>query len=321
MKLFIIGNGFDLKHGLKSTYREFAKFVYKKNKEIYVDFLKKMLHYVDRNSKPLFNKKTWSNFEDCISQLYNGIDLDYIIFDVIYPSSEDDIGRASYWDDKTYNLDKYIDNDKIIKTPSEIKLLFNEWVAKLNNKSFFWIRFFHPFIYQKIKKLFNKNSIFLNFNYTNTLEKIYGIDDEKIIHLHNSKENYIVGHNCKYIRPSEGYLGLNWEDLTDEDGNPVYDDYSEIEMYDTIDEYIKKLHEMFYKNSKQIIDNNKEIFDKSFDEIIVLGFSFGEQDEIYIKKLLEKTPPNNWIIYYHTCEDYKRISALFGKNKPKMIKW
>jgi hypothetical protein len=52
-----------------------------------------------------------------------------------------------------------------------------------------------------------------------------------------------------------------------------------------------------------------------------LGFSFGIQDEIYIKKLLEKNSSNNWKIYYHTYEDKKRISTLFGKNKPKMIKW
>ena len=320
MKLFIIGNGFDLKHGLKSTYEEFKKFIYKKNKKIYGDFLQKMSCILDRNHKPLFNKKTWSNFEDCIVQLYD-IDWDYIIFDQIYPGSEDDIGKSWYWHSKICILDQIIEDDKIIKTPSEIKLLFNEWVAKLNKKSSFWIRFFHPFIYWKFKKLFSENSIFLNFNYTNTLEKIYGIDDKKIIHLHNSKENYIVGHNEKYIRPSEGYLGHNWESLTDEDGNSIYDDYSEIEMYHWIDEYSKKLHQIFYKNSEKIIVDNKKIFDKSFDEIIVLGFSFGRQDEIYIKKLLEKTPSNNWIIYYHTCEDNKRISTLFGKNKPKMIKW
>ncbi len=41
MKLFIIGKGFDLKHGLKSTYEKFKKFVYKKNKKIYDDFYKK----------------------------------------------------------------------------------------------------------------------------------------------------------------------------------------------------------------------------------------------------------------------------------------
>ena len=264
----------------------------------------------DRNDKPLFNEKTWSNFEDCIAQLCD-IDWDYYIFDLIYPSSEYNMGKASCWGDKTYNLDKIIEDD--IKTSSEIKLLFKEWVTKLNKKS--------PSIYQEFKKLFNKNSIFLNFNYTNTLEKIYGIDDKKIIHLHNSKENYIIGHNEKYIRPSEWYWGHNWENLTDEDGNLVYDDWSEIEMYHSIDKYSKKLYEIFYKNSEKLIVDNKKIFDKSFDEIIVLGFSFGIQDEIYIKKLLKKTPSNNWKIYYHTCEDKKRISTFFGKNKLKMIKW
>ena len=113
MKLFIIGNGFDLKHGLKSNYEGFKKFIYKKNK--------KMSCYLDRNDKPLFNEKTWSNLEDCIVQLYD-IDWDHYIFNLIYPSSEYDMGRASYWGDKTYNLDKIIEDD--IKTSSEINLLF-----------------------------------------------------------------------------------------------------------------------------------------------------------------------------------------------------
>lgn len=121
MKLFIIGNGFDLKHGLKSNYEGFKKFVYKKNKKIYDDFSQKMSCYLDRNDKPLFNEKTWSNLEDCIVQLYD-IDWDHYIFNLIYPSSEYDMGRASYWGDKTYNLDKIIEDD--IKTSSEINLLF-----------------------------------------------------------------------------------------------------------------------------------------------------------------------------------------------------
>ena len=60
----MIENGFDLKHGLISTYDKFAKFVYKKNKRIYDEFFQKLSRFLDRNHKPLFKKKTWSNFED-----------------------------------------------------------------------------------------------------------------------------------------------------------------------------------------------------------------------------------------------------------------
>ncbi len=56
-------------------------------------------------------------------------------------------------------------------------------------------------------------------------------------------------------------------------------------MYHSINKYSKKLYEIFYKNSEKIIVDNKKIFDKSFNEIIVLGFSFRIQDEIYIKKI------------------------------------
>lgn len=100
----------------------------------------------------------WSDFEDCIVQLYD-INWDYIIFDQIYPGSEDDTGKSWYWHSKECILDQIIEDDKIIRLPTEIKSLFKEWATKLNEKiTSCWIRNSYPDLYHKFKKWFDSQT-------------------------------------------------------------------------------------------------------------------------------------------------------------------
>ena len=78
---------------------------------------------------------------------------------------------------------------------------------------------------KKIK--LDKNSKFLNFNYTNTLEKIYNIEPYNIIYIHNSvhnQENIILGHG---IDPSnfEKQIPEPPDNLDEEDFKFLYISY------------------------------------------------------------------------------------------------
>ncbi|MGC3978397.1 MAG: AbiH family protein [Paludibacteraceae bacterium] len=59
-KLYIIGNGFDLHHDLKTSYADFCLYVREKDKELY-EFLE---CYVDVE---LDKKGLWKDFENCLS--------------------------------------------------------------------------------------------------------------------------------------------------------------------------------------------------------------------------------------------------------------
>jgi len=60
-KLYIIGNGFDLHHGLKTRYCDFVSYLKKKNKELYCH----LVHYINVESE----NKLWSDFEDNLAKL------------------------------------------------------------------------------------------------------------------------------------------------------------------------------------------------------------------------------------------------------------
>ncbi|WP_338488272.1 AbiH family protein [Ruoffia tabacinasalis] len=66
---------------------------------------------------------------------------------------------------------------------------FNEWVNQIN------LNDVQPL--ENFTKLIEKDSVFLTFNYTLTLEEIYGI--KKVTHIHGKQndEEIIIGHNEK----------------------------------------------------------------------------------------------------------------------------
>lgn len=48
----------------------------------------------------------------------------------------------------------------------------------------------------KFKKMFTKEDLFISFNYTHTLEKIYKVDYKNILHVHGEvgKSNLLLGY-------------------------------------------------------------------------------------------------------------------------------
>ena len=61
-------------------------------------------------------------------------------------------------------------------------------------------------------KLIIQDSIFINFNYTKTLENLYGINQSNILHIHGCIDKYedlILGHGKSH----EEIVALNEEEL------------------------------------------------------------------------------------------------------------
>ncbi|MEL2356136.1 AbiH family protein, partial [Klebsiella pneumoniae] len=75
----------------------------------------------------------------------------------------------------------------------------------------------------------NRDSYFFTFNYTNTLQDIYGVPDENILHIHgNAKigQNLVIGHDVFYEN------SLNIDSGPDQDIRVS-------DAYDYIDSYFK----------------------------------------------------------------------------------
>lgn len=161
-KLYIIGNGFDLKHGLPSRYSDFARFCEITNWKLY-EQINILFPNITKDS-------LWSNFEEGLGS----VDTDKL-YSLFY---------------KSYKSDKR--NDGFLKLHTELKGSFRDWIISLKALTKILQRQF----------VFDNNDCFITFNYTNTLEASYNIKDCRILHIHGYATpddeglytDYIFGH-------------------------------------------------------------------------------------------------------------------------------
>ena len=271
MTLYIIGNGFDLKHGIPSRYSDFAKFV--NNTDL--SFFQRM----ERFYPNLSNGDLWNNFENALGMPdYKEIAKDYKI-----SKQKSDTER-----------DDFIGVRKDILAEKMGKWLYalTELITSHN--------------YEK-KYILDKNSYFLTFNYTPTLECIYKINGKKICHIHD-RVHYEEDHDHDRVHyeeeSSKYYTGYNW-------GHGRTSSEPDIEMilqqevsenYDKIKEVINDFAKE-YKTSDCESFLNKIKSTNTIDTIICLGHSLASVDYPYFNKIKETFPNAIWKIGYYDEAD------------------
>lgn len=166
--LYIIGNGFDLKHNIPSRYSDFAKFVKETDLEFYLR-MELFYPYLSKNG-------LWSNFEEALG-LPNLKEL----------TKDYELVKKT----NTSNREKYIGVN-----PITLHEAFGKWIFALTE-------LISENIYDK-KYQIETNSLFISFNYTRILECLYNVEESKICYIHEcvpkdkkSKEmftGYIYGH-------------------------------------------------------------------------------------------------------------------------------
>lgn len=190
--LVIIGNGFDIWQNLNTNYGEFKKYYLEHRKNI----LKEL------KIKEIQIKDEYGNTE-LIS------DVELIYGNPFDPQKLDD----DFWYTFEASLDK-IDAYKINlyfgKSKKELKRLKTHTMnaKRILQKAFCdWIQSIEiPSNDNKIR--FKSNCYFVNFNYTETLEKRFNIDEDDVYHVHGyakEPESIIVGH-CSHPQSPEEAL-------------------------------------------------------------------------------------------------------------------
>ena len=189
MKLFIIGNGFDLAHGLKTSYYDFRSYLDEENWE-FLSSLESMYglsiggwmdHASEEIIKDVLEKVLWENFESNLSNIdetiiYDGEDIELGLEggDIGVEDTLDD-----YWEDQ-YEFVKRL-NDYLV-----------DWVKQIDISN----------IFKKTNMISEfSNDKFITFNYTLVLEEIYYINKENVLHIHGSidenDDSPIIGHGDK----------------------------------------------------------------------------------------------------------------------------
>jgi hypothetical protein len=267
-KLYIIGNGFDLHHGIPSSYHQFGKFLAANDPET---FALVQRYFSDAD-------EFWSDFESNLA--------DFDAYSLIDEAENYLVSYAAEnWSD-AYNHDYQFEIDRVVKALSAtMKSCFANWIGQLVIPA--------PTAIENKRLPIDPAATFLSFNYTATLQKLYGIDPSKVLQIHGSvadaPDHLVLGHGWNPDEQRPINFGTDPEDA----------DIRVIQGNNLIDKYFKAT----FKPTKTIIQRHRPFFAglASVDQIFVVGHSLSDVDIPYIDEIIRhiKASRVTWKISYH----------------------
>lgn len=301
--LYIIGNGFDIYHGLDTKYQSFAKYLSQTDSEVY-DLILDYYGLPDISEEPVGDEEyaAWATFELSLADLDYEQVLDDHSDSIANPGSED--FRDRDW--HTYQIDMELIIEKLTK----------RLISNFNN---FILNVQYPANIDDKRLQFALSRQFLNFNYTDTLQRYYDVDSQEICYIHekSSKDDckIILGHGTDpsnfEVKDPEPPKGLNEEELQEwrEQMSDQYDYSYESAKDEILSYYIKA-----FKNTLSIIDKNISFFESlnKVENIYVLGHSISDVDIKYFEAIKKYTPQEaKWhVTFYSDYERQKHFEAL-----------
>lgn len=270
--LYIIGNGFDIFTGLRTRYADFRGWL-----DINYPFI-----YENMQAAYEADGEWWNDFELQLGKL----DIKTYINKFAPPEKsveqimeETKEKRAFY---QKYNLPPNPRDDspcanRLNGLLDVLQYCFERWVQESQT-------YFHVTNHVILEK---EDSFFINFNYTDVLQWIYKIPEDKVLHIHgraSKHERLVFGHNELYLR-----------------GNTV----EENQVCFELGKYQKNPYEHIYKYYNKF-DRLKDI-----EYVHIYGFSFSPVDEDYIDWIYNNTPKRaEWEVSWFSDRDKERIDKF-----------
>ena len=287
MKLIIVGNGFDCaqrenitnyKEKFDTSYKNFGKYLKTKESGL-IDLLNTICEEYDANED-----EYWYQFEERLgnpdlANLQDDLDIERDFIKRMYDVYDDDSATETVeWSQvEGFRKIKYHFCKWLKEREQNLKQLHNEgYVNKLI-----------------LMNSFVDEDIFLNFNYTNTIELIYGLCN--VYHIHGDIEE------CNRISEasnnSDIVLGHKYKKSTLR--KSFYEDVN-----NSIKRIEKEYSELFDKNCDDIIEEDKTSFfslldeeKNNIEEVYVLGHSIEDVDIDYFSKIIEVLGDDvKWIV-------------------------
>jgi len=288
--LYIIGNGFDIHHGLDTWYSSFGLFLKNKSSQIYqyiTDYLCLPELYEDK-PESLYDT-LWSNFEEGFARM----EIDQVLDD--HSDYAMDLTAEKNMAREYHQMQQMVD---LVKEGLTIELR-DEFRAFISNVSY-------PEEPRNGKLCINSKARFFSFNYTDTLEKYYQVSTDKILHIHgkaSNGDNLKLGHGFdpQDFQPEEPQppVDASDEELSDwHDQMAAQSDYS----YDSAKASLSKYFEDSLKSTEQMISDNEDYFNSigNINRVVVLGHSLAKVDEPYLVRIKDSIDPcANWVVSYY----------------------
>ena len=282
--LHIIGNGFDLAHGLPTSYWHYYQFLKNNGEAWFVNMMENYFgHTPSLNNHRRQYNILWSDLERALGEY----DVDGI-FDFLHEGHEEDLDHMGQYVDAIDAELKY----HFVDIKQQFQETFADWCRSIDVTQ------------AKRKRIphFDPNGLFLTFNYSDILERVYGIPDAHVLHIHGrSSKQYdelIVGHNTPAV------LRRQYE--------ATFLDMPEI--MSTIASTINGL----LKDQQGIILRHARFFQKlnRVDKVVVYGHSMAPVDLQYFKAVHNNVSPQaRWHFSYYDydeCPKKKEIAHSLG---------
>lgn len=297
-KLFIIGNGFDMAHGLKTSYNNFLDYMKKEYSIVEDDIFEVPIPVQTRDGGIEYDEHElasytvkilsdilgddWNEFENALGY------TDFLEDDLedIYPL--DNEGDLDMW--KVVNINE--DKSQICYYYCKfLKKMFKEWIESIDLSTIS-----NKFI------MIERDNLYINFNYTKTLEENYKIVKNNIFHIHGEiSSELIFGHGKTYEEIREETEKMIGSNAVGSESN------------------IERARDQLRKKTEEVLENNKKYFNdlkkRNIEKVVVYGFSFADVDLSYINEIENNLDKNiEWEIYF-----YKK-NKLEGQVKKTKIK-
>ena len=283
-RLIILGNGFDLYHGLKTKYSDFKDYLQENigNTNNYTinkaDFVKD-------------DKYFCGNTKDIIDIIYTIINNSA---NAEWSDFEEALGEINYEEVLSY-YQKIGDNESetaliINRTMRFIQTHFSDWIKQVNYLDF------------KPKFKFKEDDIFLTFNYSRTLEDYYHINSNRICHIHGVINRNDDGETEEYLIFGHG------KEMVDSK-------YSNNKYIKSTFEYLKKNKNL---NRDKFENFLKTIKNRNIREIYDFGFSYSDVDKSYINEIVNIIN-NNAITWFSNVHCNNKCIFYDIQNRKKII--
>lgn len=294
-KLYVIGNGFDMAHGLETSYWGLRRYIEEQDYE-FIRFFEDLYNiqplddtepWYTEKAQERWNKSVnhnlWSTFEDKMGKPNTTSMLEQSI------SATEGM--------PTYGIRDHMDIywEDIFGFVGKLSKYVKEWVEKFDTSKINPIK----------KSLLNSEEVFLNFNYTDILERVYGISE--VMHIHGGVSSItdlepIMGHcNKQDIQQHRLWAKQAYEEF----------DEAEASIQDAVANYLDRI----LKDTKANILMNSGFFENlnSVNHVVIFGWSGGEGDLPYLQEIIRNVDPKTqWTIYWYDDVAYKSLTKLFS---------
>ncbi len=271
-RLIIIGNGFDLHHHMKTQYIDYRDYLIKTGKKDIVDCYEISMEGDGDEELVCF---LWSRLESTIA---------------ILPYEQAYSFLVRYDDEKWSNSSHH-------DFQHEIEKMAKYWPGLKDNLKPWVLGVRYTSACENLKAIINEESNYISFNYTNTLEKLYGINKNDICYIHgdaSTDDELILGHRNESYYPE-------WDD------NNTDTDIRLLNSGVFMDSFRKETYKPIERISRDNKKYKKFIHEYDYSEVYIMGLSYNDTDSNYIEKIA-KAQNAKWYLVCYSDDDYKKAA-------------